>query len=267
MNFKTRQIKPEFFQSEQVASVSFEARLMFVGLWTIADRDGKFEDKPPVIRGLLFSHDETLDSDSILSELDKVGLIHRYEVDGKRLGIIPKFVKHQNIHPNERKSELPFPCNYMELNVMQCNYIKPNDSAGVTNSNSKSKSRIESKSKREDKSKSSDHVQAVAYFCEEYESWSGVKYDFKGAKDAALVKRLLSTFGLDGFKKIASQIFKSNDSFISDTGREIGVLSACANKLMQEASGKKTGMEKLGPHGRATALAMQAVLRKQGEIE
>ena len=43
---RIRYIKPEFFDSEQVASVSLGARLLFAGLWTVADREGRFDVEP-----------------------------------------------------------------------------------------------------------------------------------------------------------------------------------------------------------------------------
>ncbi len=86
--------------------------------------------------------------------------------------------------------------------------------------------------------KKSDHSRAVKYFCEAYETKFGHKYDFKRAKDGALVKRLLNTYEISGFEKMVDQLFKSTDSFIETTDRGIAVLSACSTKLMQETESK-----------------------------
>jgi hypothetical protein len=37
-------IKPDFFDDPDVADLSFAARLLFIGLWTLADKDGFLED-------------------------------------------------------------------------------------------------------------------------------------------------------------------------------------------------------------------------------
>ena len=42
---------------------SMSARLLFVGLWTIADRNGRLEDRPKRIRAELFPYDE-IDADA-----------------------------------------------------------------------------------------------------------------------------------------------------------------------------------------------------------
>jgi len=43
---RIRTIKPQFFMDEKVASLSHSCALFFVGLWTIADDEGKFRNSP-----------------------------------------------------------------------------------------------------------------------------------------------------------------------------------------------------------------------------
>jgi len=43
---RTRSIKPAFFANEHLAELSAGTRLLFIGLWTIADKNGKLEDRP-----------------------------------------------------------------------------------------------------------------------------------------------------------------------------------------------------------------------------
>lgn len=103
---RIRYIKPEFFDSEQVASVSLGARLLFAGLWTVADREGRFEFSPRRIKARLFPYD-TLDVEPLLAELAVAKLILVYRVDAALFGWVPGFTKHQRPHPNEAKSTLP----------------------------------------------------------------------------------------------------------------------------------------------------------------
>ena len=50
---RIRSIKPEFFLDEELAELSPLTRLLFVGLWTLADCEGRLEDRPKRIRAQL----------------------------------------------------------------------------------------------------------------------------------------------------------------------------------------------------------------------
>jgi hypothetical protein len=134
-------IKPEFFDSEQVASVSLGARLLFAGLWTLADREGRFDLAPRRIRAKLFPYDG-FEIEPLFDELFRADLVAWYRVAGNLYGWMPGFVKHQRPHPNEAKSTIP-PCppdrpldlapwNVTSLNVV---VVAPPDSGNVTSRN------------------------------------------------------------------------------------------------------------------------------------
>ena len=38
---RARNIKPGFFRNADLAELTFEARLLFIGLWTLADSEGR----------------------------------------------------------------------------------------------------------------------------------------------------------------------------------------------------------------------------------
>lgn len=103
---RARNIKPGFFRNADLVELSFEARLLFIGLWTIADREGRLEDRPKQIKMELFPADN-LDCDEILNSLAEIGMISRYEHDGKRYLQVVNFKKHQNPHKDERASIIP----------------------------------------------------------------------------------------------------------------------------------------------------------------
>ena len=105
---RARNIKPGFFKNELLAELSCETRLLFIGLWTVADREGRFEDRPKRIRAELFPF-ETFDVDAMLNQLQTEGFIVRYEVDGTRYVEITNFVKHQDPHYREKASVIPPP--------------------------------------------------------------------------------------------------------------------------------------------------------------
>lgn len=103
---RARNIKPGFFMNEDLTELPFEYRLLFIGLWTLSDREGKLEDRPKRIKMELFPADN-VDVDQGLSELERHGFVERYEVDGARIVMILKFTEHQRPHHTERASELP----------------------------------------------------------------------------------------------------------------------------------------------------------------
>ena len=70
---RARNIKPGFFRNADLAELPIEARLLFIGLWTIADREGRMEDRPKQIKMELFPAD-SLDCDDLLDQLAIVGL-------------------------------------------------------------------------------------------------------------------------------------------------------------------------------------------------
>ena len=105
---RARNIKPGFFMNDDLAKIEPLGRLLFIGLWTIADRDGRLEDRPARIKVETLPYDNC-DVDRLLDDLARFGFIIRYEVDGVRYIQITNFTKHQNPHKNEKDSEIPAP--------------------------------------------------------------------------------------------------------------------------------------------------------------
>jgi hypothetical protein len=100
---RTRSLNPGFFKNEYLAELPYEARILFAGLWCMADREGRLEDRPKRIKGEVFPYDN-IDVEPLLITLARVGLICRYEADGGCYLWIPTFLKHQRPHPNEAPS-------------------------------------------------------------------------------------------------------------------------------------------------------------------
>lgn len=105
---RARNIKPGFFENEDLAECTMAARLMFIGLWTIADRRGILEDRPKRIGAIVFPY-ERVNTEALLGELASRGFIRRYEAGGHRCILIPTFAKHQNPHVREQANSLPEP--------------------------------------------------------------------------------------------------------------------------------------------------------------
>ena len=62
---RIRTIKPEFWSSPDMADLPFFDRLLFIGLWSIADDWGRLQADPRYIRGELFSLDTPVDRDGV----------------------------------------------------------------------------------------------------------------------------------------------------------------------------------------------------------
>lgn len=113
---RARNIKPGFFQNEELVELPFSTRLLFIGLWTIADREGRLEDKPKRIKMNLFPADD-VDVDVALSELEGAGFLVRYSHGSGKFIQVLAFAKHQNPHRDEKKSEIPAPSEHSASTV------------------------------------------------------------------------------------------------------------------------------------------------------
>ena len=103
---RSRNIKPGFFTNELLAELPPLTRLLFIGLWTEADREGRLEDRPTRLRLRLFPLDEFSVEES-LEQLCAKGFIARYLADGLAVIQILAWHKHQRPHFKEAPSTLP----------------------------------------------------------------------------------------------------------------------------------------------------------------
>ena len=103
---RIRTIKPEFFTSEDITSLTPLSRLFYVSLWCESDRLGRLEWKPGTFKLRYFPAD-SCDILAMGKELSDAGLIVLYEADGKTYAEIPTFEEHQVINNREAPSHIP----------------------------------------------------------------------------------------------------------------------------------------------------------------
>ena len=102
---RIRTIKPEFFTSEDIVSLSPMARLLYIATWCEADKEGRLVWKPMTFKLRYFPGDNC-DIHAMCKELIDAGLVTLY---GEGYAVIPAFNAHQHINPRESASQLPDP--------------------------------------------------------------------------------------------------------------------------------------------------------------
>lgn len=114
LTMRIRSIKPEFWESESLGRVSRDARLLFIGLWMLADDSGRarggLRESSRALASLLFPYDDDAKSlaSGWLQELIKEGCVINYEVGGNHYLEIPNFLKHQRIDKPSKSKYPPF---------------------------------------------------------------------------------------------------------------------------------------------------------------
>ncbi len=113
---RARLIKPGFFMNDGLAEVVLAGRLLFAGLWTISDREGRLEDRPKRIKAEVMPFDN-VSIDRLLTDLAQRGFIVRYESEGQRFIQVVNFLKHQTPHMREPASTIPAPVEHCASTV------------------------------------------------------------------------------------------------------------------------------------------------------
>ncbi len=105
---RSRNIKHGFFTDDELAEIAPLGRLLFIGLWTLADYKGDVEWRARRIKAQILPYDEC-DVEALAIHLDQSRFIRFYSCGGRTYINITNFGKHQNPHKNERDkgSEIP----------------------------------------------------------------------------------------------------------------------------------------------------------------
>lgn len=91
---------------EALSEVSLAAHFLLSGLWMLADREGRLEERPRFIKANVFPYRE-VDVVPLLSELCAVRRIARYEVDGVAYIEVTNWARDQRPHVREAASTYP----------------------------------------------------------------------------------------------------------------------------------------------------------------
>lgn len=132
---RIRSLKPEAWQDERIGALSRDARLLFVGLITMADDEGRLRAQPAMIIGHVYPWDEiTLKQLAAwLAEIEAQRLIERYEIDGRPYIALRNWKRHQRIN-RPTPSELPAPSSEVAAANSAANSVNDHGEAPVNSS-------------------------------------------------------------------------------------------------------------------------------------
>lgn len=105
---RMRTLKPGFFTNDSLAEIAPLGRLLFAGLWTIADREGRLEYRPKKIKAELLPYDDC-DVLALIADLVKAGFLIAYTVADTNYLQVTNFLRHQCPNIQEKASIIPAP--------------------------------------------------------------------------------------------------------------------------------------------------------------
>ena len=110
MMARIRTIKPDIASHEGLYDLEIETslpiRFAWCMLFTVADREGRFNWRPRTLKAQILPHDE-IDFSRVLDAWLTRAFLVKYRVKGEWFGWIPTFRKHQFINNRESESDLP----------------------------------------------------------------------------------------------------------------------------------------------------------------
>ena len=105
---RIRTIKPEFFKHEGLAELAPLERLLFVGLWCMADANGVLPYRPKRIKIEVLPYDD-LDVSQAIPRLVSGDYLRTYRVDGEDFLQVVNWHRHQRIQGKEREHGARYP--------------------------------------------------------------------------------------------------------------------------------------------------------------
>jgi len=109
---RIRSVKPEFWADEDLADLPRDARLLYIGLWNLADEHARLRGDPRYVKGQVFPYDDDLPPagvEVLLNALVVAKKAVRYRVAGKQYIFLPNLGKHQRLEAEKVPSRLPAP--------------------------------------------------------------------------------------------------------------------------------------------------------------
>lgn len=110
---RMRSLKPEYYTDEELATqTSRDARLLYPGLWGLADEHSRLRGDARYLKGQLFMYDDDLTPDAVdklIDELEALGKVVRYRSGNASYLFLPTLARHQRLDTDKVPSRLPPP--------------------------------------------------------------------------------------------------------------------------------------------------------------
>ena len=110
---RIRTIKPEFWRSPDIAELTFFERLLFIGLWNLADDEGRGVYSPAAIAADLFLTEFSLNPHGVITDIErgfmkysKQGMVAVYEAENREFYQVLRWSEHQRVN-RPSKSKIP----------------------------------------------------------------------------------------------------------------------------------------------------------------
>lgn len=106
---RARNIKPGFFKNEILGAANPLYSIVFQGLWCLADKAGRLEDRPLRIHAEINPYRDGASTVQALCWLHANHFIFRYTHGNEKYIQVLNFTKHQQPHIKEQASKIPAP--------------------------------------------------------------------------------------------------------------------------------------------------------------
>lgn len=113
---RQRSIKPEFWDDEKLASVSRDARYLYISLWKCSDDYGVTRGNASWLNNQVFPYDglKATQVQKWLDELQKIKVIYPFLNNGEKYYYIKMFTKHQKIDKPSKTRNPECPASLLE---------------------------------------------------------------------------------------------------------------------------------------------------------
>lgn len=210
---RKRMIDPDFWIDEKLGKCTRDERLLFMGLISHSDDEGRGRANPMLVKSMVFPYDTEFMGDEVakwLNNLNSLGLIKLYLVDNQEFYWLPNFNKHQTINrPSE--SKLPPPP------------VKDNDSSmsihGIINEHSLLKEEKRKEVKEEEKRKedesgcrdfNSEAEEIFECYMQAFDGFFPKGLTLTKERKAKILARLKSGYSVDDLKLAITNIRQSS---------------------------------------------------------
>lgn len=255
---RIRTVKPGLFRHEKLYKLERDSglpvRFAFAGLFTAADREGRFKWRPGELKLDVLPYDHDVDFSRVLDALASRGFLQKYEVDGEEFGCIPTWRLHQVINNRESKSNIPPPTAsgariievLSDFTDVSTRGPRVEDATGtrLVQDRGEGKGR-EKEGKRKGTVASSDaSVVALAPTPEKSSGPHELVEHWKAAfraryqeqphampKDYASAKNLLKAMGIEHAKLLVTAYFEMNDGWFQTKRHDLATLLGSVNAV------------------------------------